>query len=307
MPLCVMLASLVANFDPERELVIHIISNEATAKDREKVRRTIEMNRPGLEQVEIHWHAADLSLLKGVRESEHSRYSVDAYVRLLMPLVLPEDCKRVIYLDSDVVVLADLSALYDSTAGGRSVIHAVQDFVTPRVSSTFGVFDYAERGIPSDTRYFNSGIMVVDLSLWRERNLTPQLIDYMARNGDRVHAVDQGALNAFLHHDWTAIDPRWNQGPDVLFPEIWDAAGYSREEWQRTKNHPYIVHFSGHKKPWHKGRRGPRYSYFFQYVDRTVFKDDFPRRPRLEGIIGLRAYYHCWRIARNLLPGLVRK
>jgi lipopolysaccharide biosynthesis glycosyltransferase len=302
MPLCVTLASLVEHFNPERDLVLHILSNEATAQDREKVRRSVEMNRPGLERVEIHWHTVSPSLLSGVSVQSRGHLSVECLMRILAPMILPEIEERLVYLDSDLVVLADISALADfAAAHATSVVCAAHDIGIDRVSGAHGVFDYAERGIPPQTRYFNSGVMVVNLRRWREENLTAKMLDYLGRHGDSIFYMDQGALNAFLHDDWTPLDGRWNQGGDVLFPELWDAAGYSRRDWRQTRNHPYIVHFSGFRKPWLPGSRRPRYALFFQYLKKTAYRDAVVvNRPRLEEILGFRIYDPLWRGMRRL-------
>jgi lipopolysaccharide biosynthesis glycosyltransferase len=293
--LCAAVASLIANFDPERELVIHVIGNGLEAKHREEVRRTAEMNRPGLKHITLEWHPAKVSPQMPVDPN----LGVETYLRILVPHILPEEIERAIYLDCDLIVLADLSRLYDATREAKGLVQAAVDISMAFAGDEFGIFDYRERGIPADTRCFNAGVMVMNLKLWRERKVMEPMLEYAARNPDRIFYCDQGALNAFLWRDWTPIDPRWNQGPNVLFPEMWQRAGLI-EEWRRTKDDPYIFHYGGPKKPWQPGRRGPRYSYFFRYVDRTVFKDAFPHRPRLEGIIGMRAYYLLWTAARGL-------
>jgi lipopolysaccharide biosynthesis glycosyltransferase len=300
MPLCVMLASLVDHFDPERDLVIHIISNDATAQIRENVRESIRMNRPGLEHIEIRWLSLDPALINGLVISPGSHISADTYTRIFAPLILPEDCERILYLDCDMVVLADVSKLFDLADGSKRVLHAASDVGTPWVSSVVGVFDYAERNIPANKPYFNAGVLVINLQLWRERNLTAEILDYVVQHGERIFFEDQGALNAILHDDWTPLDNRWNQGNAVLMEEWWMSMGYSREEWLRVRNHPYIIHFTSAKKPWQPGRRTPRYSYFFKYLQRTVYKDSIKRRPYLENIVGIRIYYHLWKWARRV-------
>jgi lipopolysaccharide biosynthesis glycosyltransferase len=260
------------------------------------------MNRPGLERIEIHWYSYDRSLLENIPVLTY--FTPDVYSRLIAPALLPAACGRVIYLDCDVIVLADLGLLYDSIADD-AMLHAAQDMATPFVSSALGVFDYRERGIPPETPYFNSGVLVINVRKWRERDLTRAALDYLAKNGRAVHAQDQGALNALLWNDRTLLDGRWNQGFDILFPEMWRAAGHSREKWLQAKNHPFIVHFSGHKKPWQRGRRGPRYSHFFKYLQKTVYQDSIPHRPYLEDVVGVRAYYQLWKWARKI-PGLVK-
>ena len=303
MPLSVTLASLVDNFDPQRDLVIHIISNDASDQDRENVRASIELNRPNLDHIEVHWYSYDPSLLSSVPLLTY--FTLDTYSRLLAPLLLPESCEKIIYLDCDLIILKDISELYDSVTD-NALIHAAQDIATPFVSNRLGVFDYRERGIPADTVYFNAGVMVLNFKKWRELNVTQATLDYLAKDGSRIHAQDQGALNALYYNDRVLMDLRWNQGFDIVFFDLWKKAGHSREEWLRLKKDPYIIHYSGVKKPWQKGRRGPRYSYFYRYLEKTVFAGSIPHRPYLENIIGFPAYYQLWRVARAI-PGVIKR
>jgi lipopolysaccharide biosynthesis glycosyltransferase len=203
-----------------------------------------------------------------------------------------------------MVVLADISMLYDSTAWNDSIIHATHDLGIPWVSSQSGVFDYEDRGIPADAENFSTAVLVINLKRWRERNLTPELLGYLAAHGDKVY-VDQGALNAFLWREWVRLDNRWNQGSDVLFEEIWLAAGYTHEEWKLAKNHPYIVHYAGGSKPWKRGVPYPRFSYFYHYLSKTTYKGSVRLAPHLEVFVGFRIYYQIWRSALNI-KGLVR-
>jgi lipopolysaccharide biosynthesis glycosyltransferase len=302
-PLTVMLASVAANFDPNRKLVLHIVRNDATEKDKEDLRQSILLNRPKLELTDIHWYTFDASRLEGL--PLFSYFSPEVYASLIGLTLLPDTCRKVIGLDCDVIVDTDLSKLHDLSTG-MTTIHAAQDVASPWVSSPMGVFDYKERGMSPSAKLFNSGVVVYNLDRWRKRNLTPRILEYMAVNSKKVKAQDQAGMNALLYQDWTELDPRWNQGFDIMFFEKWKGAGYSHEDWLRVRDNPYILHFSGAKKPWQKGRRGPRYSYFYKYLAKTVFKDNFPGHPVLESIIGFRAYFQVWRIAR-FIPGLIKR
>ncbi len=296
MPLCVMLVSLVRNFDPNRDLHIHVISTDATEEDRVKVLESIAINRAGLDRITLQWHAVDESLLADFHVPSESHFSSDNYSRILAPQLLPASCERAVYLDCDLVVLADISVLFDSMAGKPQTLLAVQDRVVPFVSSNRGVFDFESRKISPKTLYFNSGVLVINLRRWRERHVTDLLVAYLREAGERVWFVDQGALNAVLHDDWAELDSRWNQTSDILHYNNWAMAGYTRGEWLRVKGSPYIVHFSGGVKPWQKCNRVPRYSYFFSYLQHTVYKDSLPWHPVLEGILGVRAYYWVWKL-----------
>ena len=303
MPLCVLLVSVVDNFDPTRELVLNVISNDATDEHKSMVSRSIEMVRPGSKNVQVRWYGhqgLDLGKFEALREK---LLTPDTFVRLFLTNLLPADCKRVIYLDCDMVVLADLAKLFDETAQGGYLLHAVQDMGQPKMTGEAGVFDYVERGIAPDAPYFNAGVLVIDLELWRKRNLTPQMVDYLVTFADKINFADQGTLNAFLHADWKPLDFRWNQVPCALQEASWMGTGHPRETWESARSTPFIAHFLGPNKPWAKvTRHAPRRLFFYRYLAKTVFKGTVGRYPYLEHLLGYPAYFRLWLFANKILP-----
>jgi lipopolysaccharide biosynthesis glycosyltransferase len=308
MPLSVMLASVAEHFSPDRELIVHIICGDATDEEKQKVRQTVNQARGTKRAIVLKWYTMDKSLLARLPISDTHHVSVDTYIRFFAAYILPAECKRVIYLDCDLVVVSDLAQLYDSTAESTSLLHAVRDMGCPCVSSKGGVSNYAELGIPADAPYFNAGVLVMDFESWRKRDLTPKLIDYAIAHGERLKEHDQEVMNALLHHEWTPLDARWNQANPVLGEKVWLEHGYSHAEWRRLRDEPHIVHFTGPDKPW-MGRRAyaPRRSYFFEYLQKTPYRDTGVSFPYLESFMGKRAYYLLWRAAGRLYHNLKRK
>ena len=90
----------------------------------------------------------------------------------------------------------------------------------PHSSGVPLVFNYRELGIPAEARYFNSGVLVLNMKVWREQNLGGQVIEYLQHFQPNVVFHDQGGLNAVLHDSWFALDLRWNQMASVLYPNI---------------------------------------------------------------------------------------
>jgi lipopolysaccharide biosynthesis glycosyltransferase len=296
MPLCVMLTSVVIHFDPARELVIHILNTDLGPKEQEDLRLSLGQNRPGLENITLNWHLIDPERVAHFSVLDH--LSSDAYLRLFAPEVLSQSCDKFVYLDCDLVVLADLSVLYDSIRD-ENLLLAVHDKALPWVSSPMAVPDYRERGMPAKARHFNSGVMAINLKRWREEAITRQVVEYTLQHFGQVF-VDQSGLNACLQGKWTDLDARWNQSWDILHPELWTEAGYSRKEWALTRDHPYIIHYAGAKKPWNGRRLTPRYAVFFKYLDRTVYRGSVQRRGGLENVLGSKSYYYLWRALRGL-------
>jgi lipopolysaccharide biosynthesis glycosyltransferase len=272
-----------------------VVATNLPEEDRRKIEVSLGRNRDDFEPGSLHWLSPSLEMVEGLHLSAH--VTIDTYARLLAPRVLPEDVDKVLYLDCDMVVLSDLSPLYDSSCEG-SAVHAARDEVGT-VSGPRGVFNFSDLGIPPETPYFNSGVLLMNLRRWREQAIAERVLEYLRRYRASVRFWDQGGMNAILHDAWTEIDPAWNQMQCVFRPERWRELGRSMADWKRTLYHPKIVHYTGLEKPW-RARPLPGYSYFFNYLERTSYRDAF-KGPRLERMIGFRLNYFLWRVKNFLV------
>lgn len=173
---------------------------------------------------------ADFPLPPGLKH-----LTLGAYARLFLHELLPE-VERVLYLDADLLVRADLSR-WENIALGEAALAAA---ATPDVPC----FDHPSESliqelpeIPGNTPYFNSGVMVLNLRRLRELSAT-RLYQAMAariscRNGD------QSILNAVFHGQWLPLPAHWNCIAP-LHPS------YRLYEDRRNA----IWHFLGPNKPW---------------------------------------------------------
>ncbi len=248
MPLSVMLASVVDHFDPDRQLIIHALSSDASDKQKQDVWDSINQIRPGAKNIELKWYS-----MKELNFTvKNPRHTMDVFSRLYAPHLLPQDIQRAVYLDCDLIVLKDISELYEIGLKSDALLHCVQSLTIPTVSSTQGVFDWKELGIPADAKYFNSGVMVMNFPKWRELDLTKKLIEYIIENGSRVGEADQGALNALCWNMWEPMDQHWNTHASLSVIENRAKTGLSAEQWHDLRLNPWLVHYTGDKKPWLK-------------------------------------------------------
>lgn len=171
------------------------------------------------------------------------------YARNYLAEIFEPCVERVIYLDSDIIVVDDIWKLWQVRITGSSIIGAPEychaNFIKyftdefwsdPELSAVF-------RG--KSPRYFNTGVMVMDLSRWRRGDYTPRIEGWMAIQKERK-IYELGSLPPFLlvfGGNVTPIDRRWNQhglGGDNL-------SGSCRSL------HPgpvSLLHWSGKLKPW---------------------------------------------------------
>jgi lipopolysaccharide biosynthesis glycosyltransferase len=272
-PLAVMLRSAFANLSPERSVSLYLIDGGIQRNHKESLMRSWNQR-----SVSVHWLSPSESFFAGL--PLWGRMPVSTYYKLLITKLLPPTLKKAIWLDSDLVVIGDLACLWDMDLGDRHAL-AVQDPAVPLVSSRDGIAHYHELDLSKDAKYFNAGVMVVNLDLWRRDDIPGCVLDYLRRYDGRVVFLDQEGLNAVLAGKWGELDPRWNHTTSVS-ERFRDGA----QEWEtaRRRSHPWIVHFTGNLKPWSYPQHNSAHALYFRYLDLTEWAGWRPKR-RVSGLI----------------------
>lgn len=268
MPLAVMLTSLVARLDPHRSLCVYVIDGGISPADRSRLAECLR--RPN---VRVEWVPGQPASRPEL--PVWGRLQPAVYERLAIADYLPESVRKAIWLDCDLVVEEDLGRLWDMDIGDRSVL-AVQDMIVPYVSSPMGVARHAELGLPGSSKYFNAGVMAVNLSLWREHDVAARVMAYLERYWDDVFFLDQEGLNVVLAGHWGELDPRWNQNAGVSGRSFYRATHLDEATYERVVNDPWIVHFAGYLKPWGAYGEPRSRALYFRHLDRTPWAGHRP-------------------------------
>jgi lipopolysaccharide biosynthesis glycosyltransferase len=270
MPLAVTLRSALESLSVPHRLEVYVLDGGIRAPNRERLARTLDSPRATL-----RFLTPPADALRGIPRS--GRFTPAAFYRLLAARLLPATASRAIYLDADLLVVADLARLWAEPMRGLPLL-AVRDAGAPTVSSPRGLLNHRELGLAPDLPYFNSGVLSLDLARWREEEICEQLLRYLASHADTVRWPDQDTLNAVLAGRWGELDPRWNQ-----MPQIWEAPAGAADPFcaslrERVIRDPWIVHFSTWSKPWHWGSAHPERERFFDVLDRTAWAGWRPRK-----------------------------
>jgi lipopolysaccharide biosynthesis glycosyltransferase len=177
-------------------------------------------------------------------------YTITTYYRLFIPNLFPTLSKG-LYLDSDIVLNDDVAKLY-FTDMGDNLVGAIPDASV----QLFGEFsNYVEKVLKVDhTKYFNAGILLMNLKKLREYNLERRFINLIKKVTFKV-AQDQDVLNYLCKDKVTYIDKRWNVMP--LGERIED---------------PCLIHYNLMFKPWNL--KNIMYEeYFFKYAEMAGTKE----------------------------------
>lgn len=206
----------------------------------------------------------------------------EAYLRILAAEILPASVHRVVYLDSDLVVLDDISILTRADLKGLA-LGAVADCDWQETAQDDRL---AGLGIRAGNTYVNSGVLVMDLDRWRRDDLVNRIFAFIAENDQKLVFHDQDALNVVLQGEIALLDRRWNLQV-VLYSRFARRVlpGDYRDS-ETARRDPAIVHFSTGQKPWTFRAWVRKRSLYFRFLDKTAWRRDLPvhqgRAQRLE-------------------------
>lgn len=171
------------------------------------------------------------------------------YARTYLGDILDTNVTRVIYLDSDVIVIDDIQKLWSVSLTGSIAIGApvyCHANFTKYFSDKFWYGSGYSRVFEAKKPcYFNTGVMVMDLGKWRKEDYRGRIEKWMEiQKEERIYEL--GSLPPFLlvfGGDVAPIDHRWNQH---------GLGGNNRVHSCRSL-HPgpiSLLHWSGKGKPW---------------------------------------------------------
>jgi len=276
MPLATVACSALENLHCDYKMTLFVIDGGITEKNKNKIRQSLNLNRCQVEFIpkpeayltEVQDVLAHISSATP-KEQQHIAISLAPYYRLFLAKLLPSEMDRVIYLDCDLIVKDDLKQLWEADFNNNYVL-AVQDLWAPHISSMPGV-PYQKLGLSANSKYFNSGVLVINLQKWRADDITAQTISYLKIYQQDIRAHDQDVLNGLFADRWSELDPKWNLTPAIIdLFSSWQESPFSEEVYQRLIDSPSIVHFATNRKPWNS-RHTLFKDAFFEYVDRTAW------------------------------------
>ena len=160
-------------------------------------------------------------------------YSVAIYFRMFIPTMFPEYDKA-IYLDADLILVGDISELYNTNIEGK-LVAAINDKLVSSVP-TFAAYANNAVGISAD-EYFNSGVLVMNLKKFREDDIETKFLDLLKTYNFDTVCPDQDYLNVLCRNDKVLLHTGWNKMP-------LEEPGF---DYTTLK----LLHYNSFEKPWH--------------------------------------------------------
>lgn len=256
-------------------ITVYIIDDEISIDNKEKLLQIAELYKRKLIFL-------DMSIgIKKLREMEAPLYrgSYTTYLKIFAFNLLPNNVHRIFFIDSDSLVVGKLDDLDNFNMRGNPIA-AVMD--------NLSVYDKQYLGYNQDAKWFNMGVMLIDVDKWKELYCEQLVIEQMKKRCAYV-AVDQNLLNIGLHGRISVLNPRYNITPHYIsysyraflkcFPQ---PDFYSEDIVKKAIMNPTIHHFERFigESPWHKNSVSPYVKEFDYYLSLSPWKN-YKKKPAL--------------------------
>ena len=260
----VMLTSLFEN-NKEEEITVHILGVDLSQESKD----TLSLIVKHYEQ-HLVFYAMGHEMLKGLPIDVAGYFTVAIYCRLFISNILPQQLDKVLYLDSDIIVRRNLNELWNTDLQDKAIA-CVEDMWSDKQDN------YDRLQYDKKYSYFNSGVLLINLSYWRHHHVPEKAEEYIRNHPNRLIFPDQDVLNAILHNQKQLVSFSWN-AQDGFYRQKRRIRKGTWSEIDAILSNPHILHYTGSKKPWHTKCMHPLKKEYFKYLDMTIWKGDRPRR-----------------------------
>ena len=255
-PMAVSMASVLKNASPNDDLSFYILDGGISEENKLKIGQ-LKKIRP----FEIKYMSIDVSLFSSFRLGE-KYFTPAVYYRVLMADLLP-DIDKIIYFDCDTVILSDLKELFETD---------VENFYLAAVEDIAFCWLRDRLGRKNQEFYINTGVMTVNLKLWRSCGAGQKLLKYGFEKRDEICFGDQDIINAVFKDGIKPLSLEWDV--QLSFFEFNNNIYHPlKKEIKKAVKNPKIVHYVSCRKPWNS--YVPLSDLYFYYQKFTAFDTPF--------------------------------
>ncbi len=254
--LSVAIGSLIDHSSKNNTYNIYILTTDVTNKQITPIAENVPFN-VNIKLVNVS------NVVKEIKEKMVIRdyFTESIYFRLFIPELFP-NYDKVIYLDSDITLNADIAELITVDLRDNLLGAALEPTVyTDKVLSYWAKETYDL----DENHYFNSGVLIMNTKKLRPLNLKDHFSPWCNKYDAEAIAPDQNYLNCVCKNKVVYLNQTWNALP----------AGkkFTDEELK-------LIHYNMFFKPW-KYDDVMYENYFWKYAKNCPYYDEIVRRKSL--------------------------
>lgn len=175
----------------------------------------------------------------------NNHISEATYYRIFIDKYLESSVKTVVYVDADTICIKDptnnLENLLKDLVISSYTISARTEINKDEIENYTSLYENDPalpfKRLNIDYLYFNAGVMLIDVSKWRDNDLTNKLINKLNILRDKIVTWDQDVINSEINGNY------------IPLPESLNC--FQTEVNQNNEKNKFIIHYLGSNKPWY--------------------------------------------------------
>ena len=169
---------------------------------------------------------------------KNSIYSSNVLYKLKLEKIFTE-YNKLLFLDSDIIVLDDLTELYNTS---------IDNYYIAGVKDIGAVVYNLKNKNKLCMNYFNTGVMLLNLKKIREENFFDNVILNYETNAKNYYFPEQDALNELIKDKIKLISIKYNFITSNVRYTTKQLTNFFKEDMDNIK--PVVLHYAGRCRPW---------------------------------------------------------
>lgn len=278
----VSLLSLYMNCSTPNKIIIYFIDMGVEEQSKEDLIALVEKYQSKIVFVPFEDIAYDLKV-----SEKRGRHIKSVYAKLFFGRIAGID--KIIYLDSDIVVVDDITKLWRID---------LNNYVCAGVETIHSIEDNASIGYSKDDRAINDGMVVMNLKKWRDGNYLEKCLEYIKKYKGEPPVLSEGTINAVCKGEIKILHPRYNLMSAIIdlkskkIMELTERRYYSQRVVDEAIANPCLIHFlcGYYNRPWCKECNHPMKNIYLKYRNMTkwakkpLLDNKLPKKIKLIGI-----------------------
>jgi len=213
------------------ELNIYILHKEPeTFNDyKDKLKKFENINK-----IEIYKFNKDLSHFPNLNKKHVSEAT---YYRLFISEFLPENLKKIIYVDSDVLCINNPEVDFENTFNDLEKFNKTIA-VYPEIIKKSKDHDLFSNLELQYDKYFNAGVMFINFEKWAKEVSVDKLLEFVEIYKEKIIFWDQDILNKYFDGNYVEIKNILNFSVKSSIPV------------NSFIDNAKLIHYAGNHKPW---------------------------------------------------------
>ena len=258
------LLNSIAYSNKNEEFSVYVLNKELDDEDFKNLTTNLNLEKFSIMDIKIP--KSEIDTFPVIEK----RYPIEMYFRLFASEYLPKELDRILYLDSDTIVINNLNELYNMDFEDNYFIAATH------IKKVLHKFNEIRLNIKEDEPYINTGVLLINLKELRKINVKEKIIKYVEVNQKKLLLPDQDIITSLFGDKIKLIDGlKYNLGEVA-----WHMYNVNNPNKKITlkwilKN-TVIIHYYGRNKPWNRDYIGSLDCFYKKVLKRI--KKDMPKK-----------------------------